>query len=94
MGWSRVSGLDFLVPGFGFRVPGSGFRVPGSGFWVLGSGFWVPGFGARNPDRPTQEINSTRVAPAQFSPNHLAEMCTGSEAGSYVRLINVRITQL
>jgi len=31
---------------------------------------------------------------SQFEINYLAEMCSGSEAGSYLRLVDVCITQL
>ena len=37
---------------------------------------------------------AAQVGPAQFKNNYFAEMCSGSEDGSYLRLIDFHITQL
>ena len=44
--------------------------------------------GSASPPRP-----SRRPAPSKHN-NHFTEMCSGSEAGSYLRIIDLCITQL
>ena len=82
------SGISFRVSGFGFHSLESTFRVSLSGFHfsgfsfrislsgiefrAAGVGFRVRGFGFSY----------------QFENNYFTEMCSGSEAGSYLRLID------
>jgi len=56
--------------------------VWGFGCWVLG----VEGRGSR--------VEGRGLRVAQFKNNCFTEMCSGSEAGSYLRLIDFCITQL
>ena len=64
----------FRVRGSGFRVQGSEFRAQGSGLRVQGSGFRAqgPGFRVR----------------FQFENDYFTEICSVSEAGSYLRLVD------
>ena len=96
----RVSGVEFRVPDFGCRVSGFGFQVSDSPEWCqpgkerrgslrcgrqaspdffgeggLGSGFWV-------------SVSELRIFSSRFENNYFTEMCSGSEAGSYLRLID------
>ena len=43
---------------------------------------------------PTQSENCTDRCSSQFNNNYFTEMCSGSEEGSYLRLIDLNITQL
>ena len=90
----RVQGLGFRVQGLGFRVQGSGFRVQGSGFRVQGIGHRVQDLGLRVWESAITTLSGCRVEEAQFKNNYFAEMCSGSEEGSYLRLIDLCFTQL
>jgi len=68
------------VQGAGCRVQGAGFRVQGSRFMVQGSGSRVEGLAVGMG--------------SQYKNNCFAEMRIGSEAGSFLRLIDLCITQL
>ena len=85
--------LGFGVLGLGFRVWGLGYRVWGSGFLVSGVGFRVSCFGRRVSSSGFEERcvvhRAEGVGTAPFT-----EMCSGSDAGSYSRLIDFCITQL
>jgi len=74
---SPVSGYRFQVKHFGFRVRVSGFgsRVSGFGFRVSGFWYMVSGCGFKARDRVLEN-------------NYFTEMCSGSEAGSHLRLID------
>ena len=64
-------------------VWGLGCRVWGLGFRVWGLGL---------PGAPI--LARTDRYSSQFKNNYVAEMCSGSQAGSYLRLIDSCITQL
>ena len=71
--------LEFRVQGSGFRIQGSGFRVrPSSVSPEASGGFFSASI-------------SASACPKRLSP---ASPCCGSEAGSYLRLIDSCITQL
>ena len=84
----RISGLGFRVSGFGFRASGFGSRVSG--------------FGCEHRVRPPQALLGPLIRrevermsgdrpcrySSQFENNYFTEMCSGSEAGSYLRLID------
>ena len=91
--WSRTSlelrGDETLVVhraagfGFGFWVPGFGFRVQ-----ISGSGF-RDSSGVDDQSCAAASVPScTNRYSFQFENNYCTEMCSGSEAGSYVRLID------
>ena len=50
--------------------------------------------GAQLALRPLQGRRQVLCIPGQFENNHLTEMCSGTEAGSYLRLIDSCITQV
>jgi len=84
---SRVSGSSIGVSGFEFRhwdfrlrVQALGFRASGSGIGISGFGFRHWGFGLR--------VQALGFRASQFESNYFTEMCSGSEAGSYLRLID------
>ena len=98
-GGFRVSGFRLRVTGFGFRVSGFGFRVPGSGFRVSGFGFRGSGFRFQGLEvRIGESDAASTVLHVPYSLDRVSgfgpEMCSGSEAGSYLRLIDFCITQL
>ena len=87
LGGCVVAGTTCIQP---FRVQGSGFRVQGSGFSVQGSGFRVQGLGLSVEwHRGAEHLDAEHV-----QNNYFTEMCSGSEAGSYLRRIDFCITQL
>ena len=92
-----MQGSGFRVQGSGFRVQGAGFRVQGSGCRVQGSGCRVQGAGCRDlalldgglegalvDHRGRHEREGRHPVPAF----QIREMCSASEAGSYLRLID------
>jgi len=81
----KVQGLKFRVWGLGFRVWGSGVahKVDGRHLEVL-----VEADEAGGLERPLEEVRQREPVPAE------RQVCSGSEAGSYVRLIDFCITQL
>jgi len=77
----------FRVEAFGFRVYGFGcFGLRGSGLPEVDSEERVAYFRDLEDDY--------RLLRGLFKNNYFTEMCSGSEAGSYLRLIDVCITQL
>ena len=77
---SRIWGLGLRVYDFGSRVSGLGFGFLVSGFWSLVSGFGY--------------LRLMKQANSQFKNNCFAEMRSASEEGSYIRLIDLCMTQL
>jgi len=91
LGPHLVLGFGLRDSGFGFRVSVCWFRVSGFGFRVSGFGFRVSGFGATPHPRGGRVSETTpgySAQPRTPCSNTLSEMCSGSEAGSYVRLID------
>ena len=67
------------------------FPFPGS----LTSTFHLPPASRANPPfPPTFPSTACPDVTPQFENNYFTEMCSGSEAGSYLRLIDFCITQL
>ena len=46
------------------------------------------------PQKITRKILKLRAVPMGYKDNYFTEMCCGSEEGSYLRLIDLCITQL
>ena len=97
LGQKRDSGFRFQISGLGFRISFSGFvfgfRVSGFGFQVFrfrfrvsfsGVRFRISGFGVSN----SLGNQSIRVLGLGFENNNFTEMRSGSQAGSYSRLID------
>ena len=82
---SRECVLGFRVQGSGYRVQGSGCRIQGSGFEVQDLGFRVQSSGFR--------LQGSGFS-SQFKNNYLTEICSGSAAGSYLKLIDFRLRKL
>ena len=85
----RVQGSGFRVSVFGFRFSGSGCGVSATGcrFGVSAVGFRVQGFKVSGSVFRKGEGFRIRG-------NHFTEICCGTEAGSYLRLIDSCVTQL
>jgi len=83
------------APGSGLQAPGFRFQISGSRFQGSGSGFRDPGFGIRVPGFGFR-VFGFRVWGSGLRPVtwHVAEMQSGSEEGSYLRLIDLCISQL
>jgi len=97
LGEKRDLGFRFQIWGLGFRISFSGFvfgfRVSGFGFQVFrfrfrvsfsGVRFRISGFGVSN----SLGNQSIRVLGLGFENNNFTEMRSGSQAGSYSRLID------
>jgi len=94
----RVQGSGFRVQGSGFRFQGAGFRVSTArdvcrasrelSFSRASREVSAAEHSSASPASTSRSLAVTWWGSSQFENNYFKEMCCGSEAGSYVRLID------